>query len=99
MLAAGKERPITITIDYITITINLLPGETERLTGEARAQGLTLEEYVRGRLVPDKPAPKRKISDLRGLGKEIWQGVDVKKYLDDLRDESNYSELQRFDRK
>lgn len=93
MLAAGKERPITITIDYMTITMDLLPEETERRTGKARAQGLTLEEYVRGRLVPDRPAPKRKISDLEGLGKEIWQGVDVKKYLGDLCDESNYSEL------
>ncbi len=83
----------------MTITMDLLPEETERLTGEARAQGLTLEEDIHGRLVPDKPAPKRKISDLRGLGKESWQGVDVKKYLGDLRDESNYSELQRFDQK
>lgn len=56
----------------MTITIDLLPEETERLTGEAREQGLSLEEYVRWRLVPDKPAPKRKISDLKGLGKEIW---------------------------
>lgn len=82
----------------MTIAIDLLPEETERLTAEARGQGLSLEEYVWGRLVPDKPARKRNISDLRGLGKEIWQGVDVKKYLDALRDDRDYSETHSFDR-
>jgi len=82
----------------MTITIDLLPEETERLTAEARGQGLSLEEYIHGRLVPDKPPRKRNISDLRGLGKEIWQGVDVKKYLDELRDDRDYSDVHRFHR-
>ena len=30
---------------------------------------------------------KRSILELRGLGKEIWQGVDAQKYVDDLREE------------
>ncbi len=90
-LAAGRKRAMTITID-------LLPEETERLAAEARGQGLSLEEYIHGRLVPDKPARKRKITDLEGLGKELWQGVDVQKYLDELRDDRDYSEIHSFDR-
>ena len=30
---------------------------------------------------------KRSILELRGLGKEIWQGVDAQKYVDGLREE------------
>ncbi len=30
---------------------------------------------------------KRSILELRGLGKEIWQGVDAQKYVDSLREE------------
>ncbi len=28
-----------------------------------------------------------RISELRGLGKEIWRGVDAQQYVSDLRDE------------
>jgi hypothetical protein len=35
-----------------------------------------------------EPALKlHSIMELRGLGKEIWQGVDVQQYLDQMRDE------------
>jgi len=30
---------------------------------------------------------RRSILELEGLGKEIWEGVDPKKYIDELRDE------------
>ena len=71
----------------MTITIELLPEETERLTEEARQHGLSLEELVHGRLVPGLRPRKRNITDLEGLGKEIWQGVDVREYLAELRGE------------
>lgn len=29
----------------------------------------------------------RRLSDLRGLGREIWQDIDVQTYINDLRDE------------
>ena len=32
-------------------------------------------------------AQRRSIMELRGLGKEIWQGVDAQKYVDSLREE------------
>ena len=31
--------------------------------------------------------PKRSIMELHGLGKEIWKGIDAKKYVDELRRE------------
>ncbi len=31
--------------------------------------------------------PQRSISELRGLGKEIWQGIDAQAYVDELRRE------------
>ncbi len=30
---------------------------------------------------------KRSLTELRGLGKEIWQGIDAQEYVDRLRDE------------
>jgi hypothetical protein len=30
---------------------------------------------------------QRKLSELRGLGKEIWEGVDAQEYVNRLRDE------------
>ncbi len=35
--------------------------------------------------VPEKQ--KRSIMELRGLGKEIWEGIDPQKYVDELRKE------------
>lgn len=31
--------------------------------------------------------PKRSIMELHGLGKELWQGVDVQKHVEELRQE------------
>lgn len=31
--------------------------------------------------------PRRRLSELRGLGKEIWQGIDAQEYVDQLHDE------------
>ena len=33
------------------------------------------------------PRKTRHLSELRGLGKEIWQGIDAQEYVDQLRDE------------
>lgn len=31
--------------------------------------------------------PRRHLSELRGLGKEIWEGIDAQEYVDQLRGE------------
>lgn len=33
------------------------------------------------------PSAPRRLSELRGLGKEIWQGIDAQDYVDQMRDE------------
>ena len=30
---------------------------------------------------------QRRLSDLRGLGKDIWQGIDAQEYINQLRSE------------
>lgn len=52
---------------------------------------LISEEYTIGRLtsvVLRRPiAQRHSILELRGLGREIWQGIDPKKYIDELRND------------
>jgi len=33
------------------------------------------------------PRQQRRISELRGLGKEIWEGIDAQEYVNKLRSE------------
>ena len=33
------------------------------------------------------PEPVDPVEELRGLGKEIWEGIDPQEYVDRLRDE------------
>jgi hypothetical protein len=37
--------------------------------------------------VADESYGKRSLRELRGLGKEIWEGIDAQAYVDQLRDE------------
>ncbi|MGH7963596.1 MAG: hypothetical protein ACRERD_17525 [Candidatus Binatia bacterium] len=55
---------------------------------------LSLEEKLRllehvAHDLQQKPqlTPRLSWKDARGLGKEIWEGVDVDRYIDDLRNE------------
>ena len=57
---------------------SLPPGERLRLL-EMTARDLALTAP----LAPQK----RSILELRGLGKEIWQGIDAQTYVDSLREE------------
>jgi hypothetical protein len=53
-------------------SVEALPaGEQLRLIGE-------LAERLSGQL---ERRPRRSLSELRGLGKEVWQGLDVEEYL------------------
>ncbi len=47
-----------------------------------------LEMTVHDLILSAQREPKeRSIMELRGLGKEIWQGVDAQTYVDRLREE------------
>jgi len=39
-------------------------------------------------LVPEQE-PRRSILDLEGLGREVWEGIDPKQYVSELRNEWN----------
>jgi hypothetical protein len=34
-----------------------------------------------------RPSQQRRLTELRGLGKEIWAGIDAQDYVDQMRDE------------
>lgn len=38
-------------------------------------------------LTPQPQIRKQSILELEGLGKEVWAGVDITQYIDELRDE------------
>ena len=49
---------------------------------------LELLSLIAQDLIPmTKPKKKHSIEELRGLGKEIWEGVDAQEYVDSLRQE------------
>lgn len=57
-----------------------------------QVKALTLEEQQELKqllldLLDDPPVKKRKLSELRGLGKDIWQDIDAQTYVNQLRDE------------
>ncbi|MCC5651428.1 hypothetical protein LC609_16640 [Nostoc sp. XA013] len=63
-----------------------------------QAQSLTPEEQIRliehlssliRQQVTMTPKPKRSILELRGLGKEIWNGVNAQEYVNQERDSWN----------
>ncbi|MDF5721387.1 MAG: hypothetical protein PUP91_13095 [Rhizonema sp. PD37] len=62
------------------------------------AESLTPDEQMRliedlSRLIRQRvtmtPKPKHSILELRGLGKEIWNGVDAQEYVNQERDSWN----------
>ena len=55
--------------------LRLLAMLAQRLAAEPSAVGLPVG------------LPRRSITELHGLGKEIWEGVDAQTYVDQLRDE------------
>ena len=60
---------------------NLTPDEQMRLIEE-------LSGLIRQRVTMTSK-PKRSILELRGLGKEIWNGIDAQEYVNQERDSWN----------
>jgi hypothetical protein len=63
--------------EVIALVEKLSPKEKLQLIGHL-AHNLQQES---------QPTPRLSWKDARGLGKEIWEGVDVDRYIDDLRNE------------
>jgi hypothetical protein len=55
------------------------------LSAEERLKLIVMTAQELSRSEPPTEAPKRSITDLHGLGKEIWQGIDAQKFVDELR--------------
>ena len=62
-------------------------SQVERLSPDDQ---LRLVEQLAGKLRRQMGASKvRKITELKGLGKDIWQEIDVEQYIDQERDSWN----------
>ncbi len=48
---------------------------------------LIAEDLADSDEVSHEPPQRRDITELRGLGKELWAGVDAQEYVNALRDE------------
>jgi hypothetical protein len=64
------------------MTLHELIEEAQNLSFEERKELLKI-------LIDslELPTPKRRVSELAGLGKEIWQGIDAQDYVNQMRDE------------
>ncbi len=60
---------------------NLTPDEQMQLIED-------LSKFIRQR-VTLTPKPRRSIMELRGLGKEIWKGIDAQEYVNRERGKWN----------
>jgi hypothetical protein len=63
----------------VTLTVEQIIAAASQLTDNDRQR--LMEALTAG-----APAPCRSITELRGLGKEIWQGQDAQEYVDQERD-------------
>jgi AbrB family looped-hinge helix DNA binding protein len=61
-----------------------VPAEVRRELGIERGDHLIVE--VRDRFVVLKPEPVDAVEQLRGLHREIWEGIDPQQYIDELRE-------------
>ena len=68
----------------MSISVATIDTIIEKL--EPQEQLAVVERIVK-RLQKSKPQKVRHWFELEGLGKEIWQGVDVQQYIRELRDE------------
>jgi hypothetical protein len=68
----------------MSVSIETLDTMIEKLEPEEQ---LAVVERIVNRLRKSKSRKARHWFELEGLGKEIWQGVDTKQYIRELRDE------------
>ena len=57
----------------------------EKAKALEQRQQIELIKLLVDHLASQPPQPKRSLSELRGLGKEVWQGVDAQEYINELR--------------
>ena len=68
------------------MTLTEILQQAKTLSGQDRKELVKL--LVDSLDVPEAvPRQQRRLSELRGLGKEIWEGIDAQEYVDQLRSE------------
>ena len=60
--------------------------DVERLIEAAKALSEEDRRRLLAALTPAEPSAQRRITELRGLGKEVWAGQDAQEYVDAERD-------------
>jgi hypothetical protein len=68
------------------MTIAEILQQAKTLSGQERKELVKL--LVDSLDVPEAvPRQQRRLSELRGLGKKIWEGINAQEYVDQLRNE------------
>jgi len=68
------------------MTLAEILQQAKTLSGQERKELVKL--LVDSLDVPEAvPRQQRRLSELRGLGKDIWEGIDAQEYVDQLRSE------------
>lgn len=67
------------------MTIETMIKEIQTLSVEDRKRLITIIEDTLKEESPELPL--HDIRELRGLGKEIWEGIDAQEYINQMRDE------------
>lgn len=66
------------------MTVTEILEQAKKLTREEREE---LAKLLIDMMDAGTPSAPRRLSELRGLGKEIWQGIDAQDYVNQMRDE------------
>jgi len=76
----------TLRLRRTVMTFAEILQQAKTLSGQERKELVKL--LVDSLDVPEEaPRQQRRLSELRGLGKEIWEGIDAQEYVDQLRSE------------
>ena len=65
------------------MTLQEMIQEAQKLSVEEREQ-LAQALQLMSQATPQQIAKKHRLSDLRGLGAEIWRAIDAQEYVNDL---------------
>lgn len=66
------------------MTITEILEQAKKLTPQERKE---LAKLLIDMMDTGTPHAQRRLSELRGLGKEIWTGIDPQDYVNQMRDE------------
>lgn len=67
-------------MEFLTVS-----EELEQLVAELNLEEKIVVVELLRVLISNRVGKKRSIMELRGLGKEIWEGIDAQEYVDELR--------------